>query len=73
MSIADLQADVGYQSSFYEQLCDETLPSCDLYRNSPYRSATGMCNNLHKTKWGMALQAHARYLPAVYDDGKYQF
>nr|XP_022290587.1 myeloperoxidase-like [Crassostrea virginica] len=69
MSIADLQSDDRYQSSFYEQLCDETLPSCDLYRNSPYRSATGMCNNLHKTKWGMALQAHARYLPAVYDDG----
>nr|XP_022289209.1 myeloperoxidase-like [Crassostrea virginica] len=69
MSIADLQANDDYQSSFNEQLCAETLPSCDLYRKSPYRSATGMCNNLQKTTWGMALQAHARYLPAVYDDG----
>lgn len=69
LSFTDLYGNYNYQKSFYTQLCDKTTPACDDYKRSKYRSANGVCNNLKNPTWGVALHEHARYLPAVYDDG----
>lgn len=71
LSFTDLYGNYNYQKSFHTQLCDKTTPACDDYKQSKYRSANGVCNNLKNPTWGVALHAHARYLPAVYADGKY--
>lgn len=71
LSFTDLYGNYNYQKSFYMQLCDKTTPACDDYKRSKYRSANGVCNNLKNPTWGVALHEHARYLPAVYDDGIY--
>lgn len=71
LSFTDLYGNYNYQKSFYTQLCDKTTPACDDYKRSKYRSANGVCNNLKNPTWGVALHEHARYLPAVYDDGIY--
>ncbi|XP_061185816.1 thyroid peroxidase-like [Saccostrea echinata] len=68
-SFRDLQRSDQFQASFEEQLCDKVIPVCEEYEVCRYRSATGVCNNLFHPTWGMALQAHARYLPPVYVDG----
>lgn len=70
LSFTELYGNYDYQKSFHTQLCDQTTPACDDYKKSKYRSANSVCNNLKNPTWGMALHAHARYLPAVYDDGK---
>ncbi|XP_061185756.1 peroxidasin-like [Saccostrea echinata] len=65
----DLERNNEFQTSFRKQLCDKVIPLCQEYEHSRFRSATGVCNNLFHPTWGKALQAHARYLLPVYDDG----
>ncbi|XP_062569461.1 peroxidasin homolog pxn-2-like [Saccostrea cucullata] len=68
-SFGDLESSDEYQRSLRTQLCDSITTSCKKYKYSRYRSADGLCNNLRNPTWGVALQAHARYLHPVYDDG----
>ena len=41
--------------------------NCD--REAPFRSITGVCNNLDQPKWGVPNKPMIRYVPADYEDG----